>query len=464
MSRKFDQLNLVNLAINGFQKTLSVEKYNKYKNNFKKRIHIQRSLGQGKNSEFFFLLNFTIIMDYTSIYLDDWPHVGAFTYRMRGFKNHTPKHYPKHYQLYLRRREKSSNINDFCSGDTKKHKIMMNLLTTFKQIYFNRQSNLAIMHFVENSHDSNNHLHWLDDEIADFLSNGFREHLFDDTIIFLYSDHGARFNKFRSSQRYLEERLPFVSVYLPDSFVSNNAQKVVNLRNNLAKLTSPFDIHATVRDLTCLEREHQGDRHRSISLFDKISIYRSCEDIGIAEHFCTCARDWKSANVTSADIKKAAEFAIESINSITKLKRDLCQNLRLKRIISAERLILDDKILYRVSVISSPNNGVYETIVYRGQYKRFEFFSDSFSIKSKNDLSRIDSYGEQPWCVSKFGSNPDYSGCFLLKHIHIIIHRIYNLFELGCEKKIFSKGSSKRQRLLLSPHGCNLIKICIITQ
>jgi hypothetical protein len=36
---------------------------------------------------------------YMSIYLDDTPSIGAFTYRMRGFKKHTTDHYFKHYAL-----------------------------------------------------------------------------------------------------------------------------------------------------------------------------------------------------------------------------------------------------------------------------------------------------------------------------------------------------------------------------
>ncbi|RNA06108.1 hypothetical protein BpHYR1_016636 [Brachionus plicatilis] len=321
--------------------------------------------------------------NFTSIYLDDWPQVGAFSYRMRGFKNHAPKHYPKHYQLYMMQRNRRlKKSNDFCNGDTKRHKIMMNLLTSFKQLYRNRQSNLAIMHYVENSHDSNDHLHWLDDDIFEFLNNGFREHLFDDTIIFL---------------------------------------------NNLAKLTSPFDIHATVRDLTCSKKEIKNDRQRSISLFGKISIYRSCEDIGIAEHFCTCVRDWKSKNINTKEIKEVAEFAVESINSVSSSKRDLCQVLGLKKIISAEKLDLDGKVVYRVSFITYPNNGIYETIVYQGKNEGFEFISDNFSIKSKNDISRIDSYGEQPWCVAKFGSNPGLM-LDLRKFCFCYIKKKFNLF------------------------------------
>ena len=43
--------------------------------------------------------NFNSLLDWTSLYLDDCPEIGAFTYRMRGFKNHTPIHYLKNYQI-----------------------------------------------------------------------------------------------------------------------------------------------------------------------------------------------------------------------------------------------------------------------------------------------------------------------------------------------------------------------------
>ncbi|RNA39467.1 hypothetical protein BpHYR1_042332 [Brachionus plicatilis] len=298
---------------------------------------------------------------YTSIHLDDCPSYGAFTYRMRGFKNHTAKHYPKHYQLALSRQKKT---NDDCNGDTKLHKILLDLFLDFKRLHHRKQPNIAVMHYVKNSHGTNN--------------------------------HGLRFNQKRSSQRYVEERLPFFSVYLPENFINNNKFKFENFKENLNKLTSPFDIYDTVRDLTCLPRSKSHYRHRSISLFDKISKFRSCEDIGIGDHFCTCIKNWQPQNSTSDESIIVTNFAIQTLNQITNNTRDLCQILSLKRMISADKLIQTKGNIYRVSFITSPNSGVYETIIYQ----------DMFSIKSRNDISRIDSYGEQPWCVAKFGSNP----------------------------------------------------------
>ena len=43
-----------------------------------------------------------------------------------------------------------------------------------------------------------------------------------------------------------------------------------------------------------------------------------------------------------------------------------------------------------------PSKGVYESILHNSLIDSFEFKSDKFSIRSKNDISRIDSYGEQP--------------------------------------------------------------------
>lgn len=339
--------------------------------------------------------------------MDDWPHVGAFTYRMRGFKNYTTKHYPKHYQLKLKQKVWKAKINDYCNGDTKRHKILIDLLLNFKRLYHNKQSNIAFMHYVENSHDSNDNLHWIDDDIFYFLNTGINENLFDNTILFLYSDHGSRFNRNFSSQKYLEERLPFFSVYLPDKFIKKERNKLENLKNNLNKLTSPFDIYETVRDITCLSIDKKNKRNRSISLFGEISKYRSCEDIGIAEHFCTCKKEWKKVNHTSDFVQNSIQFAIKSINKLTGNNRDLCERLTLKDVISAEKLSKSKGNLYRVSFITSPNNGIYETLVYDKKIKDFEFSSDMFSIKTKNDISRIDSYGEQPSCVAKFGLNPN---------------------------------------------------------
>lgn len=109
------------------------------------------------------------------------------------------------------------------------------------------------MHYIENSHDSNDRFNWIDEDLYAFLKNGYESSYFNNTAIFLFSDHGARFNFERSGSRYNEERMPFFSLYLPNQFKLSHPDKVKNLKANKDKLTSPFDIYATIRDLTCLD-------------------------------------------------------------------------------------------------------------------------------------------------------------------------------------------------------------------
>lgn len=334
---------------------------------------------------------------------------------MKGFLNHTTTHYFKHYQLRLWDRvakfyySKNNQNDDFCMGSKKRHKILLDLILDFKRMYNSKSPNLVLMHYVENSHDTNERFNWVDNDLLEFLRTGHTQNLFENTAIFLFSDHGARFTDKRSSNnRYLEERLPFFAVYLPDKYKQANPEKLNNLVTNSHLLTSPFDIYASVRDLTCLDSSTSNSKSRSISLLNKISNERNCENIGISEHYCTCIQNWQAQQLTDDLVAEAAKFSVHSINELTNSVRNLCMELSLKQIISAEVLKKNEKLIYKIQLITKPNNGVYEALLYDGYMSQFEFKSAKFSISSRNEISRIDAYGEQPYCVSNFSSNPAY--------------------------------------------------------
>ena len=369
------------------------------------------------------------------MHLEDMPHVGAFNYRLRGFSNYTCHHYFKHYQLRLLELASpfqllKNNLNSHCIGARKKHKVLLDLMTDFKKQYNNLTNNLIIMHYVENSHDSNDRLNWIDNDLYEFLSNGYNNKLFDNTAIFLYSDHGSRFVDKRSSHnRYLEERLPFFSIYLPEKYKLNNPIKYNNLKMNTKLLTSPFDIYSTVRDLTCLDSKktskNENSFSRSISLLNEISPRRNCEHIGISEHYCTCVQDWAKQKVDHPKIVEAAKFSVNSINELIYKVRNLCATLQLSKVIYAETLNKKNHKVIKIQFITLPNKGVYEAVIIDKYMKKYEFKSTYFSIKSRNDISRIDAYGEQPRCISNFDRNPAdildlRKFCFCIKRFKIV--------------------------------------------
>ena len=140
------------------------------------------------------------------------------------------------------------------------------------------------MHYIENSHDGNGRANHLDTDLLNFLQANKIKDNFRNTAIFLYSDHGARFSSERNSrQGHLEERQPFFSLYLPPEYKEANPIKYKNLMRNTQQITTPFDIHETIRDLTNLPSKKSA---RSISVLDNIPISRTCKDIGISLHYC----------------------------------------------------------------------------------------------------------------------------------------------------------------------------------
>lgn len=63
------------------------------------------------------------------------------------------------------------------------------------------------------------------------------------------SDHGIRWGDIRGTyQGQLEERLPFIVMALPKQFGQQYPEALRNLKTNVRRLTTPFDLHETFND------------------------------------------------------------------------------------------------------------------------------------------------------------------------------------------------------------------------
>ncbi len=225
---------------------------------------------------------------YMSFHMEDWPQVTTFHYRMRGMSNKTAHHYMRAYQLNLWNRVSHAYYtkkDDLCIGSVKRHKKSLDLLTDFIETYKdNSRNHIGIMHYIENSHDGNERANHIDGDLYTFLKENHEKDNFKNTAIFLYSDHGIRFGDDRNSpQGFLEERQPFFSVYLPPEYKKANPEKYQNLLRNSEQLTTAFDIHETIRELSCIKPKPSI---RSISILNKIPITRNCDEMGISLHYC----------------------------------------------------------------------------------------------------------------------------------------------------------------------------------
>lgn len=330
--------------------------------------------------------------------MEDWPQVSAFTYRLRGMSNKTAHHYMRSYQLSLWSRVSGayfSKKDDFCIGSIKRHKKALNLIDEFISMYENKSKNhIAIMHYIENSHDGNDRANHSDEDLKYFLKTNFENGRFDNTAIFLYSDHGTRFATERlTSQGDLEERLPFFSIYLPQAYRDSNPIKYKNLVKNSQQLTTALDIYQTIRDLTCLPKSESNNNIRAQSLLDLIPSNRSCESIGISIHYCVCELEWKEINTSENLALKASEYVLDYMNKLFSNVQEYCHRLSLAHIIFVRMAQVKMDNFIKVNLITSPNNGHYETMM------KYNASTSQLEISSPDSISRTNPYGNQPRCL-----------------------------------------------------------------
>lgn len=345
--------------------------------------------------------------------MEDWPQVSCFTYRLRGFSNQTADHYMRAYQLSLWKRVSGAyfaNKDDFCIGSVKRHKKALDLIEEFSEEY-SKSRHIAIMHYIENSHDGNERASHLDMELFEFLKNNFQTGNFNNTAIFLFSDHGSRFSEERlSPQGDLEERMPFFSLYLPDSYKKANPIKYNNLLKNTKQITTAFDIHATIRDLTCLEKMPEVPFRSTLSLLEDIPMNRTCEEAGVSLHYCVCEQDWKEINFNNQEpndpndqnsmiVHKATLFTLNFLNKLLFSVSDYCYLLRLKEIKRVRTVAIDGVTYFKINMETSPNNASYEALLI------FNPSQEAFSIKSPVSISRTNPYGNQPNCLFRLPKN-----------------------------------------------------------
>jgi hypothetical protein len=138
------------------------------------------------------------------------------------------------------------------------------------------------------------------------------------------------------------------------------------------------------------------------SPFRQISTNRTCEEAGIPDEYCICARETQlSTNDTR--VKSAAKDLVAYINSDllgSTISQGVCSPLNLKHILNAQMLSLGAhiaqpkgfRVLYRVMVQVMPSNAQFEGTVE----------ADAWNSRGKivGDVNRINKYGYQSHCVN----------------------------------------------------------------
>jgi len=154
----------------------------------------------------------------------------------------------------------------------------------------------AFSFFSALTHENMNEAAYMDGHLERFFQSLNDSGGLENTAVVLFSDHGVRFGssrEYRTRMGWYEENMPLLMIAMPESFRRRHAQMMATLHSNQHRLTTPFDVHETIRRLVDISRPYDdrqriADGRQGVSLFDVTLGNRTCKDASIAPVYCEC--------------------------------------------------------------------------------------------------------------------------------------------------------------------------------
>ncbi|XP_034669828.1 uncharacterized protein LOC117902513 [Drosophila subobscura] len=250
----------------------------------------------------------------------------------------------------------------------------------------------------------------LDGLFLDYLKTLKKHKIFEKAIVILFSDHGERFGDLVDlPDGFLEERLPMLHIYLPPWFRKTYPSYAQSLYLNRNRLSSPYDLHSTLRHILQLNATKPEDLPplancpTSQSLFYPLPADRSCKEACIGDHFCSCT-EFISVKLNGEvyNIVKLTLYYINRWMMVENFNR-YCDRLVLAEMDHAERKLLNEDngqesmygkiMIYRLRFRTFPHEGHFEATV---RYHSERQILVDFDIE---DVSRLNRYHNDSLCI-----------------------------------------------------------------
>ncbi|XP_044578811.1 uncharacterized protein LOC123261294 [Cotesia glomerata] len=358
---------------------------------------------------------------YVTAFGEDMGNSYTFNFEQTGFVDPPTDYYPRPYIVATEKflKQKNKKNNKYCTGPELSFERILNYALDFAVTFLGKP---YFGFFWSNSvtHSDINAASSLDSHLLEKLESLEQHGVFNNTLVILFSDQGMHWGGIRNtSVGWYEERLPFVYLRVPETFKNLNNNYKYNtldiiqaLKINERRLTSPYDLHETLRDI--LERaggksSYKSDCSTCQSLFKFVPYERGCEDVGVLPHWCACSEFTSHSSESKMAIKGAQNF-LSYVEEIVKDYEDedgrLCAKLELKKINRFDEIRLKNnntgirKFFYQIEV--TPGNAVYEVTMDLDENKNFQV--------SEHEISRINYYKHVADCISDI-SHKKYCYC-----------------------------------------------------
>lgn len=360
---------------------------------------------------------------YRTFFAEDWPETSTFNYIKKGFNIPPAEHYYRPLSLAMAKHKKFRYRHRTCFKDRLEAEIILNYNYDFVSTYRNN-SYFSFMFLSALTHDNANGGSAVDDLFSRFFKRLYDNDLIRNTVVFFFSDHGLRYGQIRETYiGKLEERLPFMYVIIPKWLRDSHPHISNGLTVNQNRLTSPFDVYETLKDILFFNDSFNliNTSSRGVSWFREVPINRTCKTAGILSHWCTCLQQERLQNNTDFVVNATFEV-LRKIKSLLYDFDNLCEELSIFQIKEAMRLYESDDIILgskgnkivensqtaiekrrkvstediQVLFETVPGNALFEATV------RVTLNKTSVQCDVIGDVSRINVYGNQSACIDDF--------------------------------------------------------------
>lgn len=340
-------------------------------------------------------------LGFVTSYAEDEESINTFNFNKKGFLKIPTDYYFRPYMLAAEHNLKTSKVDDmtYCSGPETSGERIFHLIKTFTST-FKDHPYFGLFWMNSFSHNRLNTISRMDHKLYEFLKDLYESNILKNTIVFFFSDHGLRFGNIRYTHTgWLEERLPFFYIYIPKSIKQRYPKKIKNLEINTKRLTTPYDFYMTLQDLLVMSGKNHTIKPSNAcpnchSLFDLATIDRSCEDVAIQDHWCTC-NEYIDISTRNNTVRAATRFVLNVIQQIIDSyegAHEDCVEYFVKNITSASVFEKEDGRNNLLIIFQASPEAVFEATV---SYQT----SSGWNFSLEGSISRLDSYKAHSRCV-----------------------------------------------------------------
>ncbi|XP_061179332.1 uncharacterized protein LOC133187952 [Saccostrea echinata] len=359
---------------------------------------------------------------YRTLFAEDAPNMGTFDYAKKGFHRYPTDYFNRHFSVAMDKERELWNTDELCVGNRLESAYILDYTFGFAHLH-KHEPYFAFSFIARLTHDDFYYAQYADLPLFNFIKDLDEGQLLNNTLLIIFSDHGVRFGKVRDTYiGMMEERLPMMFLRFPPWFKEKYSFLWNNLRKNANRLSTPFDIYETLKDVLNFDDDilKRKDQSRGVSLFREITESRTCAEAGILPHWCACA-ERKEVSTSDSIIINVAKFLVKSINDKLKDSRDKCEVIGLSEIRSASRLRISDRVLdyvskksgkvktqnhYQIKIKTNPGNALFEATIFQDERLHIR--------RVEGDISRINIYGNQSSCIKNNYELKKYCVCKLL--------------------------------------------------